>query len=401
MISTADRPAANDLTWCNDVLVLFEKFMSESSILSTPPETAHFTALPEFSEGVLGAWLTGFVRSSDRGVLIVASDHRIVLVNGAAGQIFGRHGTDLLGQAIDTLLPYRTRSASMAQLERFTAMRVAGRRLRIKLDLKGRRANGDEFYLGVSLSRLAVKGDVFLVVIAQELTPQQSRPSPSFRLRKLAGSSQQANESERRHFSRALYDDIGQRLSVMKLDLDWCQGQPAEANLSRRLQQIQLMLDDIILNTKIIASGLRPPLLDDFGLLAAVEWLGSQFQKRTGIACSLRCTGASLGVNEIVDSAVFRIVEEALTNIELHANARHVDISLWRTEHDVHVVVADDGTGLHESWRNKPGCLGLMAMDERIGILGGRVHIKNLDPSGVAILASLPVDSRPRPIATS
>lgn len=375
--------------------------MPDSSILSNTPDVARFSALPEFPEGLLGAWLSSFVQSSDQGILIVAGDHRIVLVNDAAGYIFGHPAKNLPGMAIEALLPDRTRNSYMSQLARFAAIRVAGRRLRIKLDLKGRRADGDEFYLGISLSRLAVKGEVFLVVITQELTPHQGQPSPSSRLRKLAGSSQQANESERRHFSRALYDDIGQRLSVMKLDLDWCQGHPAEASSSRRLQQMQLMLDDIIRTTKSIASGLRPPLLDDFGLHAAVEWISSQFQKRTGVTCSLRCREGSIGVNEVIDSAIFRIVEEALTNIEHHAKARNVDISLWRTDHDMHVIVADDGIGLQESWRNKPGCLGLMAMDERIGILGGRVHIKNLDPSGVAILASLPVDSLLRPIATS
>lgn len=130
--------------------------MPESSILSHPSEIAGFTALPEFSEGLLSAWLTGFVHSSDHGVLIVASDHRIVLVNSAAGYIFGHQANELLGLAIDALLPERTRGTTMAQLRRYAAMRVAGRRLRIKLDLKGRRANGEEFYLGVSLSRLAV-----------------------------------------------------------------------------------------------------------------------------------------------------------------------------------------------------------------------------------------------------
>ncbi len=375
--------------------------MPDSLAIPVTSNKTRFAALPEFPDGLLGAWLTSFAQSSDRGVLIVATDHRIVLVNSTAGEIFGYSTAALLGLAIEALLPDRTRASYIAQLARFAAMRVAGRRLRIKLDLKGRRANGEEFYLGTSLSRLAVKGEVFLVVIVQELSSHQSHPSPSFRLRRLAGSSQQANESERRQFSRALYDDIGQRLSVMKLDLDWCQHQPSESKLAHRLQQVQLMLDDIISSTKSIASGLRPPLLDDLGLYAAVEWISGQFRKRTGIMCYLRCREADIGVNEIVDSALFRIVEEALTNIELHAKARNVDISLWRTDHDVHVIIADDGIGLHESWRNKPGCIGLMAMDERIGILGGRVHIKNLDPSGVAILASLPIDSRSRPIATS
>lgn len=383
------------------MLSILEKFMSDPSIISPLPAAVRFAALPEFPANLLGAWLTGYIQSIDRGVLIVASDHRVMLVNAAAAHIFGYPATELLGLAVEALLPDRSRTSYMAQLGRFAAIRVAGRRLRVKLDLKGRRANGDEFYLGTSLSRLAVKGDVFLVIIVQELASHQIQPSLTLTLGKRAGSSQQANESDRRQFSRALYDDIGQRLSVVKLDLDWCQGQPAEAPLSRRLQQMQLMLDGIISNTKNIASGLRPPLLDDLGLFAAVEWISRRFRKRTGIACRLRCREAELGVNEVVDSAVFRIVEEALTNIEQHAKARNVDISLWRTANDVHVIVADDGIGLHDSWRNKPGCLGLMALDERIGILGGRVHIKNLDPSGVAILASLPIDSQNRPIATS
>lgn len=373
--------------------------MSDISSTQKSPHQVRFAALPDFQHASLGTWLTNLLQSSERGVLVVASDRRIVMVNDTAGQMFGYRDGELLGLAIAVLLPTRTRSSYMAQLASFAAMRVTGRRLRIKLDLKGRRATGDEFYVGTSLSRLAIKGEMFLALIIQELKPGQCHPSPTFMLRRFAGSSQQANESDRRHFSRALYDDIGQRLSVLKLDLDWYEAQPGDLQTSTRLRRMQRMLSDIISSTRTIATALRPPLLDDLGLHAAIEWISKQFSKRTGIVCHLECRADNINVNDVVDSTVFRIVEEALDNIERHAQARNVGIALWRTDHALHIDIADDGIGLHDSWRTKPGCLGLMAMDERIAILGGSIRITSLHPSGVAIHVSLPADALTPPIA--
>lgn len=365
---------------------------AQNSIFAVPvaPQVA---VLPGFPIHTLGAWLTSLVDSEDNGVFIVDRYKRIVLVNHEAARMFGYGPAALLNMPLELLLPEPVRASYIHQVGCFAATRVAGRRLRIKLDLQGRRENGEEFFIGTSLARLTVEEDTYLSIVVRELTAQQSPDTSPFEQRRLAGSSQKANEVEKRHFSRALYDDVGQHLSVLKLDLDWCERQSEQASIMQRLAQMQRLLDGIISNTKNIASSLRPPLLDEFGLVAATEWLTERFRKRTGIRCRLKCRDSGLQIGEVTESAIFRIIQEALMNIEQHAEAQHVDVTLWRSERQVHVVVEDDGVGLHGSWNDKPGSLGLMAMQERIAILGGTMHLKSLDPSGVAVLASLPIAS--------
>lgn len=340
-------------------------------------------------------------RSADLGVLIIDRQHRIMFANCAAGRMFGYGAVHLVGSGLDRLLPEKVQQLHMQQLERFAATEVAGRRLRIKLDVRGRRANGEEFFVDTSVSRISLDGERFLSLIVRELRASQHPVPAAGWEANLAGSSQRADEIEKRHFSRVLYDDIGQRLGVLKLDLDWCQQQPSNVMTAERLLQMQCVLDELIISTKNIASRLRPPLLDDFGLVAAIEWITDRFIKRTGIACSVRCRLTDFAVSELIDSALFRIVQEGLQNIEQHARARHVDITLWRTERHIHVVIEDDGIGMEFSRKPASGGLGLLAMHERISILGGTIHIKNMEPSGVAILASLPVEHTNRSVALS
>ncbi|MBC7514165.1 MAG: hypothetical protein H7234_06990, partial [Herminiimonas sp.] len=267
--------------------------------------------------------------------------------------------------------------------------------------LQGRRSDGEDFYVGTSLSRLIVNHETYLSIIVRELTVAQSPHAMLLGAPRLAGSSQQANEIEKRQFSRALYDDVGQCLSVLKLDLDWCERQLATGAVLQRLTHMQQLLDDIIAHTKNIASGLRPPLLDDFGLIAATEWLADRFRKRTGIRCCFQGCDNKLSIDEVIESAMYRIIQEGLVNIEQHAHAQNVAIRLWRSEKQVHVLVEDDGIGLHESWNEKPGVLGLRAMQERIAILGGTMILQSAAPSGLSIMASLPFNPNVQSLSAS
>lgn len=355
------------------------------------PDSCNTVAIQGYSVGLLGSWLAGLVRSDDHGVLIIDQHRRIVIANAEAARIFGHSLAALPGNPIDMLLPARVRASHAHQLARFTAARVAGRRLRVKLDLQGRRGDGTEFFLGASLSRLALNGEGLLAAVVQELAPHQRPDTSPIPMHGQPGSSQKVNEMEKRHFSRALYEEVGQGLSVLKLDLDWCERQAAQPRIGKRLAEMQALLDEVILSTKNIASSLRPPLLDDFGVVAAAEWLTARFGKRTGIPCHLKCRNEALHADGVIESAVFRIIQEALSNIEQHASARTVCVRLWQSRHRVHVVVEDDGIGLHYGWKNKPDALGLMAMQERVTLLRGTMQLKNLRPSGVALLASLPV----------
>lgn len=354
-----------------------------------------------FRTDLLGEWLARLIASVDNGVLIVDSAQRIVLINAEATRMFGYRPAELLNHPIGSLLPEQMRAAYVRDLARFAATRVAGRRLRIKLDLQGLRSGGEEFYVGTSLSRLIVNHETYLSIIVRELTVAQSPHATLLGAPRLAGSSQQANEIEKRQFSRALYDNVGQCLSVLKLDLDWCERQFATGAIVPRLSHMQELLNDIIAQTKNIASSLRPPLLDDFGLVAATEWLTDRFRKRTGIHCCFFGWDNKLSIDEVIESAMYRIIQEGLANIEQHAHAHNVAIHLWRSEKQVHVLVEDDGIGLRESWDEKPAALGLRAMQERIAILGGSMVLQSAAPSGLAILASLPFNPNPQSLSAS
>ncbi|MBC7514269.1 MAG: PAS domain-containing protein, partial [Herminiimonas sp.] len=201
--------------------------MSDPTTASVNLATTPCATSDGFRTDLLGKWLARLIVSADNGVLIVDSALRIVLINAEATRMFGYRPAELLDRPLESLLPERMRAAYAHDLARFAATRVAGRRLRIKLDLQGRRSDGEDFYVGTSLSRLIVNHETYLSIIVRELTVAQSPHAMLLGAPRLAGSSQQANEIEKRQFSRALYDDVGQCLSVLKLDLDWCERQLA------------------------------------------------------------------------------------------------------------------------------------------------------------------------------
>ena len=275
------------------------------------------SAIPSFPADNVSAWLSALIQSALDGVVVVDATRKIVLLNHEAERMFGYPTAHLLSKNLEVLLPLRLRDEHRMQMDRLAATRVTGRRLRIRLDLRGLRANGEEFLIDASISRVTVRGEMFLVVVLRELI-EQFRFNPrsdigESDIRKLAVSSQQTNEVEKRRFSRELYDDLGQRLSVLKLDLDWLENfvMPDRAReVPRRIIQMQCMLNNIITQTKNIASTLRPPLLDDFGLIPAVQWASADFQRKTSITCKVESNNMALNAGDAIESAIFRVVQD-------------------------------------------------------------------------------------------
>lgn len=354
--------------------------------------------LSRFPAGKVGPSLLSIIESAMDGVLIVDAARRIVLVNHRAERMFGYPAKHLLEKPIDILLPPRIGNEQRRRLDRFTAPRVNGRRL--KLGLKGVHASGEQLLLNASVSRVTVHGELFLALIVHSSAVDRStiearrrsvRPSE---LKKWAVTSQQATEVEKRRFSKKLYDDIGQRLSVLKLDLDWLENTlpNTDEGVPARVAQMRGLLDNVISMTKNMASALRPPLLDDFGLLPAVEWMVENFQKKTAISCAIETNGLAGKLGDPVESAIFRVIQEGLANIEKHSGANHARISFLRTDNQLDVMIQDDGVGLASDSENKPGCYGLISMQERIFVLGGTISIGNVKPHGVLIHASIPIE---------
>lgn len=356
------------------------------------------TTLARFPANKVGPSLLSIIESAMDGVIVVDAQRHIVLVNQKAERIFGYSADSLMDKSLDILLPHRLGSEQRRRLDRLSTARFTARRT--KVELKGMHANGDQLVMSTSIARVAVHGELYLALILHDATARRpshelnQRPVEPADLRKWAASTQQATEVEKRRFSKKLYDDIGQRLSVLKLDLDWLENSlPAtDDGLPARVAQMQGLLDNVITMTKSMASALRPPLLDDFGLLAAVEWMADSFQKRSGINCIIETSGRPQKLDDAIESALFRVIQESLSNIERHSHAGTAKIAFSHTDCQLDVMIQDDGIGMEPGNEHKPGCYGLIAMQERIFVLGGTISIRNADPHGVIIQVSIPVE---------
>ncbi|MBC7503242.1 MAG: PAS domain S-box protein [Herminiimonas sp.] len=394
---TFGRPDSSDLAIYNMNRLQRNIMDNRTDEIVTEPND-FISAVSNFPADNVNAWLAALIQSALDGVVVVDATRKIVLLNNEAERMFCYPTAHLLHQKLEILLPARLREEHRLQMNRLAATRMTGRRLRIRLDLRGLRSNGEEFLIDASISRVTVRSEMFLVVIMRELI-EKIRFGPNLGinesdLRKLAVSSQNTHEVEKRRFSRELYDDLGQRLSVLKLDLDWLQGfvmPDHDQQIPQRIAQMQAMLNTVIAQTKNIASTLRPPLLDDFGLIPALQWARADFQRKTSIPCKVESNNMTLKVSDAVESAIFRVVQESLLNIERHAHANSVKIVLWHSGHQLDVLIEDDGVGLLGGSQNKPGCYGLVSMQERIYILGGSIKIENLEPNGMVIHVSVPV----------
>ncbi|HTN65291.1 MAG TPA: PAS domain-containing protein, partial [Burkholderiaceae bacterium] len=259
----------------------------------TPTQSAFAPSAVSASAHKVSAWLLSSFHSAMDGMVVADATRQIVLLNREMERMFGYPAKRLVGQPLDVLFSILSHADYSPQIRDCLARGEAEPEARIKLELQGIRANGEEFPLDASISALTTEGEHFLAFVLREKTADlavgEAAPAHAL-LQSLSASTHQANEVERRRFSRELYDDLGQNLSVLKLDLDWLQngGTDTGPQFHARVAHMQTVLDSIIVHTKSIASALRPPLLDDFGLVAALKWASERFQKKTGIRCSLQ-----------------------------------------------------------------------------------------------------------------
>jgi PAS domain S-box-containing protein len=211
-------------------------------------------------------------------------------------------------------------------------------------------------------------------------------------LRELSANIVDAREEERRRIARELHDELGQRLMALKLELSAQQGQAVGIDGSQRNQAMLDMLDDTVASVRRIAMGLRPPMLDDLGLEAAIEWLVSEFRQHNGIRVDLALKPLQAAVPPDVAIAIYRILQEALTNIARHASAHKVRIAFAQSGQGWRLTVEDDGVGFPQAGAPVPrGSFGLIGMRERVLTLGGTLTTKNVAGGGARLELRIPL----------
>jgi PAS domain S-box-containing protein len=265
-----------------------------------------------------------------------------------------------------------------------------------------RKKNGEIIDVEISTHELLFEGKEARLVLVNDVT-ERSKAELDLehsrqQLRALAAHLQYIREEERSSISREIHDELGQVLTGLKMDLAWLDNRlmepvPKNEMMLQKINAMSKLIDITIQIVRKISSELRPGILDDLGLIPAVDWLAHDFHVRTGIHCEFHSEISHLNLQRNCATAVFRILQETLTNVMRHANATKVSIYLKQTDRDLILNIDDNGRGITEEEINHPESLGLLGMRERALILGGDVLVHPRDSGGTQVTVRLPRDA--------
>ena len=219
-------------------------------------------------------------------------------------------------------------------------------------------------------------------------------------LRRLSSYLQAAREDERARIAREIHDDLGQTLSGLKMDAAWLRKQLEKSQpvLALKVRSMARLIDSTVQRVRRISTDLRPGILDDLGLLPAVEWQLQTFQTHSGLECTLETELDSVDLDPQSATALFRVFQETLSNVARHAQAKRVMVKLAARDGFLMLEVRDDGQGITEDEIARPKSFGLVGMRERIQLLGGELHLEGQPGHGTTVTARLPLRaSRSRP----
>ena len=216
------------------------------------------------------------------------------------------------------------------------------------------------------------------------------------RFHDLASHLQSVREEERKHIAREVHDELGQALTGLSMDAHWIISKLRDDQhaLEERAQSMIQGIDSSIRLVQRIITELRPALLDDLGLEESILWYSEQFQERTGISCDVSLNMDDVELNTDKSVAIFRIIQESLTNIARHAEATKVTVNVEKTDHILLVNISDNGKGITQKEIEARDSFGVMGIRERVEFFGGNVTITGKPNMGTTVLLSMPQDDK-------
>lgn len=332
-------------------------------------------------------------------VVALDNEYHVTFWNKGAESLFGYTAQEALRNAVGNLILPDAEAARAEWVAHMDALRRTGT---WKGSTLRRRKDGTLFWTDVSASMVTdadgqPSGFVALHRDITELQRHQDELRDSHqRLRNLAASLIEVRELERTSLARELHDELGQVLTRLKIDLQWLCGRLPKYLRTLRTRQRMRLVDRIIDTTRHISSQLRPAILDDLGLEAALEWQTQEFVKWGRCRCKLDLCLEELRSNRERDTTVFRIVQEALTNVARHSQATAVHVGGRIAEGTLEVELHDNGIGLPERKLASKDSLGLIGMRERAEGIGGTVQFSRSPAGGTLVKIRVPLESQLR-----
>jgi len=310
---------------------------------------------------------------------------RYTYVNGSGGRMLGRKAADLIGKHIWTEFPEGSGQKFHLAYEQAMA--------------EQRPIQMREYYPPWHRwfeNRIYPSPDgvsIFFTDVTEQVEAQEELRASNEQLRALAARVDAVREEERRVMAREIHDQVGQALTAIKLDVGWIRSQLAggvAAAVDERARQVDALVDQAIATAQRVSATLRPAILDDLGLAAAIRWQAREFQQRSGVVCDLDLPSDGAATAPAIALTLFRILQEALTNVARHAQARTVNIGLTLDADSAVLSVADDGRGVSADELERPTSLGIVGIRERALAVGGAVTIQGSPGLGTTLTVRVP-----------
>ena len=350
------------------------------------------------------------IHSAKDAVIAVDEQQNIVLFNPAAELIFRCPADEVIGKPLTRFIPQRAQAAHLQYVAEFGKRHDTVRAMGGERVVTGLRADGEEFPVDATISQIDILGERRYVVVLRDVTERvrmagelraslnsQKRAEAELResrdsLRELSAALQSIREEEKTRIARELHDELGQALTALKMDASAIAGEltPAQAHLVKRAAGMKQLIDQTVASVRRISADLRPMMLDNLGLAPTLEWLTRDTAARAGIPIELSMPNEDLGASGDAATAVFRIVQEALTNVVRHAQATQVLVEIVRKGGDVLVRVTDNGRGMSDADARKARSFGLLGMRERAYVLGGGFSTRGESGKGTTVEATIP-----------
>ncbi|KXU83604.1 histidine kinase [Caballeronia megalochromosomata] len=321
----------------------------------------------------------------DYAIFLLDAQGNVATWNSGARRIKGYDAREIVGRHFSVFYPPDDIAAGKPQNELDTATRAG----RVEDEGWRIRKDASRFWANVVITALRdAQGNLLgFAKVTRDMT-DRLRLAELQHARELSAHVQSALEHERASIARELHDDLGQQLAALKMQLSILD---TTAQGAHAVQQALAQIDTIIGSVRRIAAGLRPLVLDDLGLFAAIDWLVCDIRKRYDLTIHLDIEGEEEGFDTAASTSVFRLVQEALTNIVRHARASEVRIAIVCARTRCTLTIEDDGCGADLTRGRTAGTFGLLGMGERVRQLGGSIAFRSAPGEGFRIVVEIPL----------
>lgn len=329
-----------------------------------------------------------YIDNGPDGVFVTDEKGKIIEMNRAASTITGYSSHELSTMCFSDLIQEKPYTDGLNYFSELVKNGTA------KADLLYRHKNKTKRWWSVDGVKLT---DEQFLCFSKDITDRkkaEKRLQSSLRqLHDLTRHINKVTENERLSIARELHDDLGQALTAVKIDIGIIKQCVSEPPVIEKINKVSELVRETILTVQRLTAKLRPTIIDDLGLEAAMEWYTREFAQRNGVKVSLQIDP---GINFHPDASlsIFRIMQESLTNISRYAQANRIEICLHKTRGSINLTIADNGIGISETQINSKKSFGLIGMKERASSLGGSFEVYRGQENGTIIQINLPLNNK-------